>query len=31
MLKDVDAARARGEFPAYLEQPLKEMRGKPGM
>jgi eukaryotic-like serine/threonine-protein kinase len=31
MLNDVDAARSRGEFPAYLEQPLKEMRAKLGM
>ncbi len=28
MLADVDAARSRGEFPACLEQPLKEVRAK---
>jgi len=31
MLTDVDAARSRGEFPAYLEQPLKDLRAKLGM
>jgi eukaryotic-like serine/threonine-protein kinase len=30
-LQDIDAARSRGEFPAYLEPPLKEMRAKLGM
>jgi hypothetical protein len=28
MLADVDAARSGVEFPAYLEQPLKEVRAK---
>ena len=31
MLTDVDAARSRGEFPAYLEQPLKDLRAKLAM
>jgi eukaryotic-like serine/threonine-protein kinase len=31
MLKDVEAARRRGEFPAYLEQPLKDLRARLGM
>jgi hypothetical protein len=30
LLKDLDAAKARGELPAYLHQPLAELRQKLG-
>jgi tetratricopeptide (TPR) repeat protein len=31
LLKDLDAAKSRGELPAYLHQPLAELRQKLGM